>query len=546
MENKMFCFQCQETAAGKGCTMAGVCGKKQQVASMQDLLIYVTKGLCAITTAMRSQKLQVPNSVNHMILKNLFSTITNANFMFDDFILDIKQTLYTKQPLFIRLRAGARLPDAAYWNGTETMYADKAQKVGVLSTANDDIRSLREFITYGCKGMAAYMWHACVLDEESEELHAFLQKALAATLDDSLTFNDLFELLQETGKYGVLSMKLLNQANTEYYGDPYVHSVNLEVGHRPGILVSGHDLRDLEMLLEQTQNTGIDVYTHSEMLPAHYYPFFDKYKNLRGHYGNAWWKQKEEFASFNGPILMTTNCIIPPDSSYLWRMWTTGVAGYPGCKHIDEDEDGFKDFSLIINQAKNTLPPKNIENGKITGGFALNQLIASKDLLIRAIKEGKVKKIIVMAGCDGRAVSRSYYTEYAMSLPKETIILTAGCAKFRYNKLDLGTVAGIPRILDAGQCNDSYSLAMFALDLKETFGLKDVNKLPIVFNIAWYEQKAVIVLLSLLSLGFKNIHLGPTMPAFVSTNVARVLNSKFGLSGERLRSNIATDDRIAA
>lgn len=546
MDNKMFCFQCQETAAGKGCTMTGVCGKNQTVASMQDLLIYVTKGLSAITTAMRSQNVPVPQDVNHMVLKNLFSTITNANFQIDDFILNTKHTLYIKQPLFLKFKAGERLPDAAYWNGNESMYFLKAQKVGVLSTLNDDIRSLREFITYGLKGMAAYMWHASVLGEESEELHAFLQRALAATIDDTLSFNDLFELLMETGRHGVLSMKLLNKANTEYFGEPSVHAVNLETGHRPGILVSGHDLRDLEMLLEQTQDTGIDVYTHSEMLPAHYYPFFEKYKNLRGHYGNAWWKQREEFMSFNGPILMTTNCIIPPDNSYLWRLWTTGVAGYPGCKHIDEDEDGFKDFSPLIDQAINALPPKNLESGKITGGFALNQLIASKDALIRAIKEGKIKKIVVMAGCDGRAVSRSYYTEYALSLPESAIILTAGCAKFRYNKLNLGTVAGIARVLDAGQCNDSYSLAMFALELQEALGLKDVNKLPIIFNIAWYEQKAVIVLLSLLSLGFKNIHIGPTLPAFISPNVAKILNSKFGLTTEKLEPYIATDKMIAA
>ncbi len=535
MGNKMFCFQCQETAAGKGCTMAGVCGKRQEVASMQDLLIYVTRGLCAVTTAMRNQRIPVPQSVNNMILKNLFVTITNANFQLDEFILNIKQTLYTKQSLFFKLKASAKLPDAAYWNGTEIMYADKAQKIGVLATVNDDIRSLREFITYGCKGMAAYLWHASVLGEESEELHAFLQMALAATLDDSLSFNDLFDLLLETGKYGVLSLKLLNKANTDYFGEPYAHDVNLEVGNRPGILVSGHDLRDLEMLLEQTLGLGIDVYTHSEMLPAHYYPFFEKYRNLRGHYGNAWWKQKEEFLSFNGPILMTTNCIIPPDSSYLWRLWTTGVAGYPGCKHIEEDEDGFKDFSPLINQAKSAMPPKNIEYGKITGGYALSQLIASKDALIRAVSEGKIKKIVVMAGCDGRATSRGYYTEFASSLPKDAIILTAGCAKFRYNKLSLGSVAGIPRVLDAGQCNDSYSLAMFAFELKETLGLSDVNKLPIVFNIAWYEQKAVIVLLALISLGFRNIHLGPTFPAFVSPNVARILNAKFGLSGELLQ-----------
>ena len=534
MDNRMFCYQCQETSAGKGCTIQGVCGKKQEIALMQDLLIYVTKGLCAVTTALRSQNIPVVESVNHLVIKNLFSTITNANFKQDDFIENIKQVLYVKQALLMQVKSGVRLPDASYWNGKENMFMDKAKKVGVLSTIDEDIRSLREFILYGLKGMSAYLWHASVLNVESEELHAFLQQALAATIDDSLTFNELLEFLMDTGKYGVKCLKLLNKANTEAYGDPTAHIVNLEAGRRPGILVSGHDLKDMEMLLEQTQDTGVDVYTHSEMLPANYYPFFERYKNLHGHYGNAWWQQKEEFASFNGPILMTTNCIVPPDNTYVYRLWTTGVAGYPGCNHIEEDQDGLKDFTPIINQAKRSLPPKNIEKGTLLGGFAFNQLIGHKDKLIEAIKTGLIKRIVVMAGCDGRMKDRTYYTEYALELPKESIILTAGCAKFRYNKLNLGSVAGIPRVLDAGQCNDSFSIALFALELKEELGVDDVNKLPIIFNIAWYEQKAVIVLLALLSLGFKNIHIGPTMPAFISPNVANILSLKYGLSSERL------------
>ena len=531
MENKMFCFQCQETAGCKGCTVVGVCGKKPEVAAMQDLLIYVTKGLSAITTKLRAEGKEVSREVNHLCTVNLFITITNANFDREAIIAEIKKTLQVKAELLGQLTDKAGLPEAALWNGEESEFDAKAKTVGVLATENEDIRSLREMITYGLKGLSAYSKHANTLVQDNPEVDAFLQRALAATLDDSLTVDDLVALTLETGKYGVQGMALLDGANTGAYGNPEITTVDIGVRNNPGILISGHDLKDLEMLLDQTQGTGVDVYTHSEMLPAHYYPFFKKYTNFAGNYGNAWWKQKEEFETFNGPILMTSNCIVPPKDSYKDRLWTTGAAGYPGCKHIVADENGHKDFSALIAQAKECKPPVEIEHGTIVGGFAHEQVFALADKVVEAVKSGAVKKFVVMAGCDGRMKSRDYYTKFAEALPKDTIILTAGCAKYRYNKLNLGDIGGIPRVLDAGQCNDSYSLALIALKLKEVFGLDDVNKLPIVYNIAWYEQKAVIVLLALLYLGVKNIHLGPTLPAFLSPNVANVLVKNFGIAG---------------
>ena len=533
MENKMFCYQCQETAGCAGCTMSGVCGKKPEVANLQDLLVYVTKGISAVTTALRAEGKAVAEDVNHLISVNLFITITNANFDYDAIAAKIEETLSIKEELLGQLSAEARanLPEAAMYNGAKADFDEKAKTVGVLSTENEDIRSLRELITYGIKGLAAYSKHANALLKDKVAVDAFLQKALAATLDDSLSVDDLVALTLKTGKYGVDGMALLDEANTSAYGNPEITQVNIGVRNNPGILISGHDLKDLEMLLEQTKGTGVDVYTHSEMLPAHYYPFFKKYDNFAGNYGNAWWKQKEEFASFNGPILMTTNCIVPPADSYRDRMFTTGAAGYPGCKHIDGKYGEVKDFSEIIEMAKNCQAPTEIETGTITGGFAHEQVFALADTVVDAVKSGAIKKFVVMAGCDGRAKSRSYYTEFAQALPKDTVILTAGCAKYKYNKLDLGDIGGIPRVLDAGQCNDSYSLALIALKLKEVFELDDVNDLPIVYNISWYEQKAVIVLLALLYLGVKNIHLGPTLPAFLSPNVANVLVENFGIAG---------------
>lgn len=531
MENKMFCYQCQETAGCKGCTVMGVCGKKPEVAAMQDLLIYATKGLSAVTTALRAAGKSVSRNVNHLVTVNLFTTITNANFDRESIIARIKETLAVKADLLTQLADTSSLPEAALWNGSESEFDAKAKTVGVLATENEDIRSLRELITYGLKGMSAYSKHANVLAQDDEEVDAFIQKALAATLDDSKSVDDLVALTLETGKYGVQGMALLDKANTTAYGNPEITTVDIGVRKNPGILISGHDLKDLEMLLDQTEGTGVDVYTHSEMLPAHYYPFFKKYKNFAGNYGNAWWKQKEEFESFNGPILMTTNCIVPPKDSYKGRLWTTGAAGYPGCNHVAADENGHKDFSALIEQAKTCPAPTEIETGSIVGGFAHEQVFALADKVVDAVKSGAIKKFVVMAGCDGRMKSREYYTEFAKALPKDTVILTAGCAKYKYNKLNLGDIGGIPRVLDAGQCNDSYSLALIALKLKEVFGLKDINDLPLVFNIAWYEQKAVIVLLALLYLGVKNIHLGPTLPAFLSPNVANVLVKNFGIAG---------------
>lgn len=530
MEQKMFCYQCQETAGCKGCTMSGICGKKPDVAAMQDLLVYVTKGISAITTALRQEGKQVPAKINHLITLNLFTTITNANFDKESIESRIRATLTEKEILLKQVTNLTVLPEAAKWNGAEN-WEEKARTVGVLSTENEDIRSLRELITYGLKGLSAYSKHANVLLEDNDEVDAFLQKALAATLNDNLSVEDLIALTMETGKYGVSGMAMLDKANTDSYGTPEITKVNIGVRKNPGILVSGHDLRDLEMLLEQTQGTGVDVYTHSEMLPAHYYPAFKKYPNFVGNYGNAWWKQKEEFESFNGPILITTNCIVPPKDSYKNRLYTTGAAGYPGCTHIPGEIGEQKNFSAIIEHAKKCVAPSEIETGEIIGGFAHAQVLALADKVVEAVKSGAIKKFVVMAGCDGRAKSRDYYTEFAKALPKDAVILTAGCAKYKYNKLPLGDINGIPRVLDAGQCNDSYSLAVIALKLKEVFGLDDINDLPIIYNIAWYEQKAVIVLLALLYLGVKNIHLGPTLPAFLSPNVAKVLIENFGITG---------------
>ena len=534
MENQMFCYQCQETAGCSGCTRVGVCGKQPDVAAMQDLLVYVTKGISAVTTTLRQEGVEIQPAVNHMITLNLFTTITNANFSKEAIIARIQDTLSEKDLLLSKLNtltSTDTLPEAALWNGSENEFAAKAATVGILSTENEDIRSLRELITYGLKGLSAYSKHANVLLQDNEEIDAFMQRALAATLDDSLSADDLIALTLETGKYGVDGMALLDNANTSTYGNPEITKVNIGVGTRPGILVSGHDLRDLEMLLKQTQGSGVDVYTHSEMLPAHYYPAFKKYPNFVGNYGNAWWKQKEEFESFHGPILMTTNCIVPPKDSYKDRLYTTGAAGYPGCKHISGEIGEEKDFSAIIEQAKHCAAPEEIERGEIIGGFAHNQVLALADDIVTAVKSGAIRKFVVMAGCDGRMKSRNYYTDFAKALPKDTVILTAGCAKYKNNKLNLGDIGGIPRVLDAGQCNDSYSLAVIALKLKEVFGLEDINELPIIYNISWYEQKAVIVLLALLYLGVKNIHLGPTLPAFLSPNVAKVLVDNFGIAG---------------
>ena len=539
MENKMFCYQCQETAGCAGCTKSGVCGKGPCTAALQDMLVWVTKGLSEVAVRMREENQNVPDEVNSQVVENLFITITNANFDDEAIIRKIKETLEMKRELAKSLSGTEPMSPAALWDDAEHM-EEKAKSVGVLSTEDEDIRSLRELITYGLKGMAAYLKHAAALEAKSENRNtadgkrdtaAFLEKALAATLNPALTAEELTALALETGEYGVTAMALLDEANTSSYGHPEITEVSIGVRKNPGILVSGHDLYDLEQLLEQTDGTGIDVYTHSEMLPAHYYPAFKKYSHFVGNYGNAWWKQKEEFEAFGGPILLTTNCLVPPRDSYKERLYTTGAVGYPGCRHIEAGEDGKKDFSQIINQAKQCPPPVELETGSIVGGFAHNQVLALAEPIVEAVKSGAIKKFVVMAGCDGRAPSRNYYTDFAKALPKDAVILTAGCAKYKYNKLNLGDIGGIPRVLDAGQCNDSYSLAVIALKLKEVFGLEDINDLPIIYNIAWYEQKAVIVLLALLSLGVKNIHLGPTLPAFLSPNVAKVLVQQFGIAG---------------
>jgi len=531
MDTPMFCFQCQETAGCKGCTRSGVCGKTPDVAAMQDLLIYVTKGISQVASALRAEGKEVTKDTNYLVTTNLFTTITNANFDKEAIIKRIEDTLVAKKQLLAELSSTEGLPEAALWEGTRDSFEEKARTVGVLATEDEDVRSLRELITYGLKGLAAYSKHANVLGRDADEIDAFIQQALAKVTDDSLTVDDLVALTLETGSFGVKGMALLDSANTETYGNPEVTEVEIGVRKNPAILISGHDLKDLEMLLEQTAGTGVDVYTHSEMLPAHYYPAFKKYPHFAGNYGNAWWQQATEFEKFNGAILMTTNCIVPPKASYKDRMWTTGAAGYPGCGHIEADENGYKDFTPIIEQAKTLPSPTEIEHGTIVGGFAHEQVFALADKVVAAVKSGAIRKFVVMAGCDGRQKTRSYYTEFAEKLPKDVVILTAGCAKYRYNKLNLGDIDGIPRVLDAGQCNDSYSLALIALKLKEIFGLDDINDLPLAFNIAWYEQKAVIVLLALLSLGVKNTHLGPTLPAFLSPNVAKVLVDNFGIAG---------------
>ncbi|WP_235439628.1 hydroxylamine reductase [Paenibacillus sp. DMB20] len=533
----MFCFQCQEASKGTGCTIVGVCGKPHDVANLQDLLIYLLKGISFLSLDVTLPEV-LEQRVSLFIMDSLFATITNANFDREVFVGRIREaielrgevrTYYNEQ----YPEGTANLPDAAVWQAdNEASFDEKARTVGVLSTRNEDIRSLRELITYGLKGMAAYTYHALHLEKDDHELNRFMRRALAATLDDSLEVQDLVALTMETGKYGVNAMAMLDEANTSVYGNPEITKVNIGVRNRPGILISGHDLKDLEELLKQTEGTGVDVYTHSEMLPAHYYPAFKKYEHFVGNYGNAWWKQNSEFAAFNGPILMTTNCIVPPKDSYKDRIYTTGNTGFPGVRHIPEGKDGApKDFSALIEQAKGCPAPTELETGEIIGGFAHAAVMNVADQVVDAVKSGAIRRFFVMAGCDGRMKSRNYYTDFAAELPKDTVILTAGCAKYKYNKLDLGEIGGIPRVLDAGQCNDSYSLVVIALKLKEVFGLEDINDLPISYNIAWYEQKAVIVLLALLYLGVKNIHLGPTLPAFLSPNVAKVLVENFGIGG---------------
>ncbi|MEA4865705.1 MAG: hydroxylamine reductase [Sphaerochaeta sp.] len=531
MDTKMFCFQCQETARNFGCTQVGVCGKQPETSNLMDLMIWVTKGLSQITTRLRAEGRQIDKDVNHLVTYNLFQTITNANFDDDKVVERILLTIAAKEQLLADLADKKDLSAAALFNNVDTStYAELSKTVGVLAQSNEDVRSLKELITYGLKGICAYTKHANNLINESEELDAFIQRALSDLLEKK-SVDELVALTLETGKWGVAGMALLDTANTGTYGHPEITKVKLGVGKNPGILISGHDLRDLEMLLEQTQGTGVDVYTHSEMLPAHYYPAFKKYPNFYGNYGNAWWMQKKEFESFNGPILMTTNCIVPPAESYKARLFTTGATGFPGCKHISGSIGEQKDFSEIIALAKTCAAPTQIEDGELVGGFAHEQVFALADKVVDAVKSGAIKKFVVMGGCDGRSKSRDYYTEFAKALPKDTVILTAGCAKYKYIKLNLGDIGGIPRVLDAGQCNDSYSLALIALKLKEIFGVDDINDLPIAYNIAWYEQKAVIVLLALLYLGVKNIHLGPTLPAFLSPNVANVLVENFGISG---------------
>ena len=527
----MFCYQCQETAKGTGCEVRGVCGKTEEVAKLQDLLIYSLKGIAEIVV---KGKLDVKElgPVNHEVLKGLFMTITNANFDAEAFETEIKKMLTLRKMLKAKVTAADWHDAVTFEVDSKEAMLEKAASVGVLATQNEDVRSLREMITYGLKGLAAYAHHALNIGKENNELYAFVYEALAATLNDKLTAEDLVALTLKTGQFGVAAMALLDEANTTKYGHPQISEVNLGVRGNPAILISGHDFTDLEQLLEQTKGTGVDVYTHSEMLPAHYYPAFKKYDNLAGNYGNAWWKQVGEFESFNGPILFTTNCIVPPRSEEVRaRIFTSGASGYPGCPHITADENGKKDFSAIIAMAKTLKSPTEIETGTLVGGFAHEQVFAVADKVVAAVKSGAIKKFFVMAGCDGRMKSREYYTEFAEKLPKDTVILTAGCAKYRYNKLKLGDIGGIPRVLDAGQCNDSYSLALIALKLKEVFGLDDINKLPIAYNIGWYEQKAVIVLLALLYLGVENIHLGPTLPGFLSPNVAKVLVETFGIAG---------------
>lgn len=537
----MFCYQCQETLNNKGCTKAGVCGKKADVASAQDLLVYTTKLLCDVLNNLRGENYTTDKKYNHMVTYNMFITITNANFDLDMILDQVVKTIEAKDELLAKLNNKSKLRKLS-------LYSDKdraklmalAEIVGVLVTKDEDQRSLKELATYGIKGMSAYMKHANTLNYDDESIDIFIQETLARFIDIEIPIDELYETVLKTGEYGVKAMALLDKANTETYGNPEITKVNIGVSDKPGILISGHDLKDIEMLLEQTEGSGVDVYTHSEMLPAHYYPKFKKYKHFIGNYGNSWWMQKEEFEKFNGPVLFTTNCIVPPKTDYIDRIYTTGAAGFPGCKHIEADENGHKDFTEIIEHAKKCKAPVQIEEGELVGGFAHNQVLALKDKVVDAVKSGAIKRFVVMGGCDGRQKGRSYYTEFAEKLPKDTVILTAGCAKYRYNKLNLGDIAGIPRVLDAGQCNDSYSLAMIALALKDAFGLDDINDLPIVYNIAWYEQKAVIVLLALLSLGVKNIHLGPTLPAFLTGNVVNILVEKFGIA-----PNSSVDEDLA-
>lgn len=537
----MFCYQCQETLNNKGCTKAGVCGKKADVASAQDLLVYTTKLLCDVLNNLRGENYTIDKKYNHMVTYNMFITITNANFDLDMILDQVIKTIEAKDELLAKLNDKSKLRKLS-------LYSDKdraklmtlAEIVGVLVTKDEDQRSLKELATYGIKGMSAYMKHANTLNYDDESIDIFIQETLARFIDVEIPIDELYETVLKTGEYGVKAMALLDKANTETYGNPEITKVNIGVSDKPGILISGHDLKDIEMLLEQTEGSGVDVYTHSEMLPAHYYPKFKKYKHFIGNYGNSWWMQKEEFEKFNGPVLFTTNCIVPPKTDYIDRIYTTGAAGFPGCKHIKADENGHKDFTEIIEHAKKCKAPVQIEEGELVGGFAHNQVLALKDKVVDAVKSGAIKRFVVMGGCDGRQKGRSYYTEFAEKLPKDTVILTAGCAKYRYNKLNLGDIAGIPRVLDAGQCNDSYSLAMIALALKDAFGLDDINDLPIVYNIAWYEQKAVIVLLALLSLGVKNIHLGPTLPAFLTGNVVNILVEKFGIA-----PNSSVDEDLA-
>ena len=528
MENKMFCYQCQETAGCIGCTMSGVCGKTPDTAYLQDFLIYVTKGISEIAVKLREEGQKVSDETDFMVIENLFTTITNVNFSENDLKDKIEKSIKIKNELLNLLKNKENLSNSALINITKENYLEKAEDVGVLAEKDEDKRSLKEMITYGLKGLSAYLKHAEVLKFTDRNINIFIEETLAKLLRKDITAGELTALALEVGKYGVLGMELLDKANTKTYGNPEITKVNIGVRKNPGILISGHDLKDLEQLLEQTQGTGVDVYTHSEMLPAHYYPKFKKYKNFVGNYGNAWWKQQEEFESFNGPIIMTTNCIVPPKPSYKNRVFTTGLVAFDGCRHINGEK---KDFSEVIETARKSLPPKEIEQGEIIGGFAHNQVFQLLDKVVEEVKKGNIKKFVVMGGCDGRSKKREYYTEFAKHLPKDTVILTAGCAKYRYNKLNLGDINGIPRVLDAGQCNDSYSLALIALKLKEVFGLDDINKLPIIYNIAWYEQKAVIVLLSLLYLGVKNIHLGPTLPAFLSPNVVKILTENFGIGG---------------
>ena len=534
MDDKMFCYQCQETANGTGCVLKGVCGKQPQTAKYMDLLLAVVRGVAVVDSELRKTGKTTCDCVNDFVVDALFCTITNANFDDDSIAARIDKGIEIRNKLMAKAD-GIALPDyeELKWNGEKSSYDEESEKVGVLRTENEDIRSLKELTVYGLKGLAAYYEHAARLGFTDKELINFTCDALATITNPNAGQDELFNLVLATGKAGVKAMAMLDEANTKSYGNPEITKVNIGVGKNPGILISGHDLHDIEDLLKQTEGTGIDVYTHGEMLPAHYYPQLKKYKHLVGNYGNAWWKQREEFSSFNGPVVFTTNCIVPPfaNANYKERMFTMNSTGFPGCKHIETGSDGHKDFTEVIEAARKCNAPTEIEHGEILGGFAHNQVLALADKIVEAVKNGDIKKFVVMAGCDGRMKSRNYYTDFAKALPKDAVILTAGCAKYKYNKLELGDINGIPRVLDAGQCNDSYSLAVIAMKLQEVFGLDDINKLPIAYNIAWYEQKAVIVLLALLSLGVKNIHLGPSLPAFLSANVANVLVDQFGIAG---------------